>query len=105
MAHVTGRGAGVWRLIALALGTAIIAALSAQPAAAGTRVGIAVTPPTPVLSPPLAYIPQVVPGFPPPVAAPAPMAPLPPQVIYFTPPKVIPFIEHGRGDHNEKHRR
>jgi hypothetical protein len=71
-----------WRMAALAL---VLAGLGTPAAMAGSRVGIALLPPQPVLSPPVAAItPPAQPGYTP--------APLPPQVTYFTPPQAVPFI-------------
>ena len=90
----TGRSRA--RLSAM-LGVAAVLGVAGAPAAsADGRVGIAILPPQPVMSPPQAYIPPpFVPGYPPPVTGAQPVAPAPPQTTYFTPPQVVPFIVRG----------
>ncbi len=83
----------------LAFTTALLALAAPAALAGGARTVIVLTPPQPVTSPPTGYIPQPVPSYPPPVAAPVPMQPLPPQVTYFTPPQAVPVIIPKQGGH------
>jgi hypothetical protein len=97
---MANHGVRYQRFFATLAFTAALLALAAPAAlAGGARTVIVLTPPQPVTSPPTGYIPQPVPSYPPPVAAPVPMQPLPPQVTYFTPPQAVPVIIPKQGGH------
>ena len=75
------------------LAVAAALALAAAPASAGGKVaGFVLLPPQPVMTPPLAYVPQTTTMYPPPVVPMTPFQPPPPQTTYFTPPQAVPII-------------